>query len=87
MVIRIISFLVLASYSSAATEESIAWDERCLVCLFCRLFLFPGGLSLLLAAASWHRLQNGMREAPGAGAGKTNELVVSLNVFISQPAR
>ena len=41
------------------------------------------------AAASWCRLQNGMRGLPraGAGAGKrTNELVVSLNVFISHPA-
>ena len=41
--------------------------------------------SLLSTAASCCRLQNGMRAARG-DAGKTNELVVSLNVFISQPA-
>ena len=53
------------------------------------LFFSPGFnfkfKSLLSTAASCCRLQNGMRAARG-DAGKTNELVVSLNVFISQPA-
>ena len=36
-------------------------------------------------AAPWHRLENGMRGALG-GVVQTNELVVSLNVFISTSA-